>query len=414
MKKLIMVKDNIKTYRDIQTILENKENVSFKFSCTKDAYIWIESIFKQFYYSLATKKEKGLLIKYIQIMTNYSSRQIKRLANKYKQTGCLKMGDKKSKTSYRTKFTHADIELLALTDKLHNNINGLAIKNILEKEYAVHENVCFGRLSKISVAHIYNLRKTQKYLAKNLTYTKTKPNKKTNDIGVRQKPFPEGKPGFIRIDTVHQGDLGKAKGVYHIQAVDEETQWDIVFSVEKITEAYVVPALEEMLSQFPFEIKEFHSDNGSEYVNKRVAELLNRLLIKFTKSRARQSNDNALVESKNCSIIRKNIGYGYIDQKHAPEINAFYRQHFNIYLNYFRPCLFPKIRILKKGKEIKTYPYENTMTPFERLKSIPNYKSMLSPTFEFDKKEALVNTISPNDFAERMVKAKIKLFKDIK
>jgi hypothetical protein len=47
-----------------------------------------------------------------------------------------------------------------------------------------------------------------------------------------------GKPGYIRIDTVHQGDLDGCKGVYHINAVDEVTQIEIVVSVEKISEQY--------------------------------------------------------------------------------------------------------------------------------------------------------------------------------
>jgi hypothetical protein len=57
--------------------------------------------------------------------------------------------------------------------------------------------------------------------------------------------------------------------VYHINAVDEVTQWEAVASVEKISEACLVPALELILDGFPFRIKGFHSDNGSEFVNLR-------------------------------------------------------------------------------------------------------------------------------------------------
>ena len=63
--------------------------------------------------------------------------------------------------------------------------------------------------------------------------------------------------------------------------------------------------------------------NGSEYINKQVAKLLEKLLIEFTKSRARQTNDNALAESKNASIVRKYLGYSHIPQKWAPLINEF-------------------------------------------------------------------------------------------
>jgi len=74
-------------------------------------------------------------------------------------------------------------------------------------------------------------------------------------------------PGYVRIDIVHQGDLSGHEGVYHINVVGEVTQWEIVASVEGISETYLVPVLESMLAQFPFVIRGFHSDNGSEFGN---------------------------------------------------------------------------------------------------------------------------------------------------
>jgi len=84
-----------------------------------------------------------------------------------------------------------------------------------------------------------------------------------------------------------------------------------------------MPAIEQLLDCFPFFIQGFHSDNGSEYINCKVTALLQKLLIEFTKSRSRQTNDNALVESKNGSVIRKLFGYAHIPQRWAPLINTF-------------------------------------------------------------------------------------------
>lgn len=70
------------------------------------------------------------------------------------------------------------------------------------------------------------------------------------NIGERIKPQTKGEPGHIRIDTVHQGDLDKKKGVYHINAIDEITQFEVVLSVEKISEHYLIPILEKFLSYF--------------------------------------------------------------------------------------------------------------------------------------------------------------------
>lgn len=87
--------------------------------------------------------------------------------------------------------------------------------------------------------------------------------------------------------------------MYHINAVDAVTQWQVVGCASKISEAYLVPVLEAMLEQFPFMLLGFHVDNGSEYINHRVAQMLQKLRAEFTKSRACRSQDDALVEGKN-------------------------------------------------------------------------------------------------------------------
>ena len=76
------------------------------------------------------------------------------------------------------------------------------------------------------------------------------------------------------------------------------TQWQVVGATAQISEAWLIPVLEAMLAQFPFGIRGFHSDNGSEFINHTVANLLNKLLVEQTKSRPRHSNDNGLAESK--------------------------------------------------------------------------------------------------------------------
>jgi len=86
-------------------------------------------------------------------------------------------------------------------------------------------------------------------------------------IGKRRTPQPNGIPGYIRIDSVHQGDQDGVKGVYHINAVDCVTQMQFVATCEKISEAYLLPVIRQLLEGFPFVILGFHSDNGSEYIN---------------------------------------------------------------------------------------------------------------------------------------------------
>jgi hypothetical protein len=235
------------------------------------------------------------------------------------------------------------------------------------------------------------LRHHQRYRERLLNYTKTRPT--AVSIGERRKPQPQGQPGFLRLDTVQKGDQPNAKGgvptdrsssvgwkgVYHINAVDEVTQWQVAGSTPRISETYLKPVLENMLRQFPFRILGFHSDNGSEFINKTVAQLLEKMRIEQTKSRPRQSGDNGLVETKNGAvagvhgdrssslgwIIRKHIGYGYIDAKHADAINDFYCEYLNPYLNYHRPCAQADVRIDEKGR--KRISYKRYQTPLETL-----------------------------------------------
>ena len=266
-------------------------------------------------------------------------------------------------------------------------------------------------LAGISVSHLYNLRRSSTYQRARHKFEKTRPS--SSPIGERRKPQPNGQPGYIRVDTVHQGDQDGVKGLYHINAVDEETQFEIVCAVEKISERYLIPVLEQLLDQFPFVILNFHADNGSEYINQHVVKLLKKLLIELTKSRARQSNDNALVESKNGSIVRKHLGYSHIRQHWAPLVNKFHQDYLNPYINYHRPCFFPVTKIDTKGKQRKTYPYEAMTTPYEKFLSRPKPSQYLKPGVTLKQLNAIALAITDNEAAKRLKEAKQQLFKTI-
>jgi transposase InsO family protein len=210
------------------------------------------------------------------------------------------------------------------------------------------------------------------------------------------------------VDTVHPGDLDGVKGVYHINAVDEVTQWQIVGCTEHISEAWLKPLLERILVQFPFRIIGFHSDNGSEFINHIVAELLTKLLIEQTKSRPRRSNDNGLVESKNGAVIRKHMGFDHIASVHADDINAFYEEHFNPYLNFHRPCGVPELKQDGKGKTRRIYRWY--ATPWEILRQLPGIAGHLKEDVTVDELERRAGMDSDTGAALRMQKAKHKLF----
>lgn len=201
--------------------------------------------------------------------------------------------------------------------------------------------------------------------------------------------------------------------MYHINAVDEVTQFEVISATQRISEAYLLPVMESLLDAFPFSIWGFHSDNGSEFVNKKVAKLLNTLLIEFTKSRSRRTTDNALVESKNASVVRKQFGYTHIPQKHAARINAFNQEFLNPYINFHRPCFFSETIIDNKGKQKKRYPYEQMMTPYDKLKSLKKADRYLKAGMTFKQLDEFALEMSDNEAAKRLRRAKDQLFKRI-
>jgi hypothetical protein len=152
---------------------------------------------------------------------------------------------------------------------------------------------------------------------------------------------------------------------------------------------------------------------GSEYINYRVAQLLQKLFIELTKSRARHSNDNALAECKNGAIIRKWLGYQHIPQRFAPALNQFYQDYLNPYINYHRPCFFPVIDVDKRGKEKKRYPYEAMMTPYDKFCSLPNAEQYLRPGVTFVMLNVKALQCTDFEAAEQLQQARQKLFSTI-
>ena len=393
----------------IGRFVEASEEIRFEGANRGQVYGWVGRVLVQQEYTRQGKAARGLVRRYIEKMTGLSRAQVTRLIARYAASGRVEP------TVYRrrrfpARFTRADIELLASVDEAHETLSGPATRRILEREVEFYGQRQYARLATISVAHLYNLRASQRYRERRLNYTKTRPT--TVAIGERRKPEPHGQPGYLRLDTVHQGDTAEAKGVFHINAVDEVTQWQIVAAVPRISEAYLKPVLEQMLRQFPFRILGFHTDNGSEFINRTVAELLNKLLIEQTKSRPRQSGDNGLIETKNGAVIRKHMGYGYIDAGHADRINSFYREFLNPYLNYHRPCAQADVEINERGR--KRVRYKRYQTPLETLLALDSPAQYLRPGLSINALRRIGAALSDTDAARRMQQAKSKLFEKLR
>jgi len=408
--KTIMNDDNIDTIIRVRDFLSSTREISFALENKEQRYQFIRRTLIRFRYYNLPKPDKSILLGYLTHMTGYSRIQVKRLVLRWLKKGQLE-GQPASRNGFRKRYTEADIRLLAKLDELHETLSGPAAKKLCERAWSVFDCPEYERLATISVSHLYNLRRSSAYLNQRRRFEKTRP--KPSAIGERRKPRPDGKPGYIRVDTVHQGDLDGVKGLYHINAVDEVTQMEVICSVEKISEQFLIPVLEQLLDQFPFVLHGFHADNGSEYINQHVARLLNKLLIELTKSRARQSNDNALVESKNGSIVRKHLGYSHIPQQYATLVNDFNQAYLNPYVNYHRPCFFPIAATNAKGKQVKKYPYEAMMTPYEKFRSLDRPSQYLKCGITFKKLDAIAFSMDDNEAARRLKAAKQSIFRTI-
>lgn len=402
----------------IPTITELRDVVAgtaaLEFGCTNrsEAYGYIERVLVARKYYKLSKPDKGVIRAYLSLVTGFSAATLTRLISQYKIHGHVAIAPRTQPTFHRT-YLSGDVVELARIDDIHENLSGSATVKILQREYELFGNEACSRLRHLSVSHLYNLRRTNSYKRIHTRYEKTKPT--GVKIGERVKPLNNNKPGYLRVDSVHQGDKDGEKGVYHVNLVDEVTQWEVVVCVQGISEQYMLPALIAALQQFPFVIINFHADNGSEYINKVVARLLESMHAKLTKSRPRHSGDNGLVETKNGAIIRKALGYLHIPRTtdNVAAINRWYGAWFVPYLNFHRPCAYRLTVIDKHGKQKHTYPKDGYMIPYEKLKSLPNAEQFLKTGMSFEMLDQQAYAMSDTQWAEAMQAQKTAMWESI-
>ena len=400
--KITMNDSRITNINQLKKFLKGgqKFDFSLKESSLEEKYQFIDQTLSRFGYWGLRKKDKRVVVHYLKKLTGYRKAQIYRLIKK----ACL---GKLTRKKYRRKnpnrkYSSFDIKLLEKTDEVHLRLSEKATKEILRREHELFGKKEYQTIAQISHGHVTNLRHSPVYRNSWVNHTKAR----KIPIGITQRPENYGQPGSIRVDTVHQRDI------YHINSVDEIVQWEILISVPQICEECMEPALIKLLDQYPFVVFNFHSDRGGENINYIVANLLQKSLIKQTKSRPRRPSDNALVESKNAHVVRKNMGWEHIHQSFCNQINDYYQNYFNPYLNFHRPCAFPSTMVDERGKEKKVY--HLYQTPYERLKSHSGTRELLKPGISFGKLDQIAYQMSDNDFAKILRKEETKLFEKIR
>ena len=404
-----METERLTTLEEVRLFIAGSAAVDFAGADRESTYEFTRRTLSRFEYGRLGRSDKGLLRRYLTKATGLSRAQVARLIRQHADTGRIedRRGGAPSRP-FERRYTAADVRLLAEVDEILGQLSGPATRAVMRREHEVFGDARFERLARLSNGHLYNLRKSRTYRRKRTAWTRTKPSAVA--IGERRKPQPDGRPGFVRVDSVHQGDLDGRKGVYEINLVDEVTQYEFVGAVEAISERFLIPVLEGLLARFPFVIKGFHADNGSEYVNHRVAALLEKLRAEFTRSRPRRSNDNALVESKNGSVVRRHLGHAHIPARFAPLVHEFASATLSPYLNWHHPCQFATEVVRGDGKVRKVYRDADLATPYEKLRSIAGAERFLKPGVDFETLDAQAHAESDLAAARRVKEERDRLF----
>ena len=196
--------------------------VAISGSNISDKYKYIDTLVDRVGYVSLSRKHKRVVISFLKKVTGYKKAQLARLI--------IRAGKSDLKTTpyHREQpvriYKSSDIKLLETTDELHHRLSERATREILRREYEMFGKKDYQTISQISHSHISNLRKSPEYKNDwvNHTHSRILP------IGLTRKPDNLGMPGSIRVDTVHQNDI------YHLNAIDEITQWEIVVCIPNL------------------------------------------------------------------------------------------------------------------------------------------------------------------------------------
>ncbi len=382
--------------------------IEIKFTTRKDKIKWVKNFLNSVNYrKIKNKKTKGMVGEIISNITTAKERTISKWLKLYKSNNL------RTRTYNRNKFhriyLNEDIILLADVDSKVERLSAESLRNLFIREYKIFNNKDFERLSHISKSHINNLRGTSIYRTKMLKFNKTHSNK-ANFLPIG-KMIANGKPGYIRVDSVHSGIWNEQKGLYFINMIDDVLQTEFIYTLPLISERFLVPMVEYMLSSYWTDIHAFHADGGSEYNNSLIVGLLNKIHIgSKTRNRPYHSNDNALIESKNAAIVRKHFGFGYIPKNYYQKFNIYLEEYFNPYLNFHRSSGYlTGIHKSNKGRSIREYKYYNP--PYELFKE--KYRMYLKEGLSIEELDKIAYKMSDYESAKLMKSNKDELFKGI-
>jgi transposase InsO family protein len=174
------------------------------------------------------------------------------------------------------------------------------------------------------------------------------------------------KPGFWQIDTVHHcGHATLGHYLHTLTATDVASGWIELRSLLNNAHRWTFQALSDIKSSVPLPVLEFHSDNGSEFINNATEKWCSTNSLPFTRSRDHKKNDNCFVEQKNGAVVREYVGHDRLEGLEEQALLAAVYKPLVPLLNFFMPIRKLKSKIRVGSKEIKVY--DDPASPFQRL-----------------------------------------------
>lgn len=259
---------------------------------------------------------------------------------------------------------------LPCAERLKPMIGEMLVQLVRWKEVAVSEDVK-AKLLRMSVSTIRRrLSSVRTNVVRKICGT-TKPGSLLkSQIPIRTSSWEESRAGYCELDTVaHCGSSLSGDFAYTLNITDILTGWSEEDAFIGKAQSRVIPALDRMKQRLPFPLKGADPDNGSEFINGAMIRYCMKNKIEFTRGRPYKKNDNAHIEQKNWTHVRKVFGYVRVEEQEIVDLmNDLYRNEIRLYKNFFQPVmkLVDKKRVGKHQQRIKRV-YDIPKTPYHRV-----------------------------------------------
>jgi transposase InsO family protein len=328
-------------------------------------------------YRHAGKKARGALLDEFSAVTGYSRKHAMAVLR-----GAYKHTKRRSRRHRQAVYSTADRNAVWLLSELFDHVGSKRLRAALDQELprlraAGHLEVdeeCYERLTRVSASTIDRMRSQQRVPGRRLRGG-TKPGSLLkNQVPIRTfADWDDKRVGFVEIDLVqHEGSDPSGIFACTLHVTDVSTGWCEPIAIENKAQKRVFDALKRVRRRLPFRLLGIDSDNGAEFINNELIRYCEQHKLTFTRSRVGRKNDNAFVEQKNYTVVRKLVGYGRFDTpEHVRLLNALY-ERYRLYINFFLPVtkLLRKERIGTRVKKI----YDAPKTPWQRVIDAPEVR----------------------------------------